>query len=131
MLTLIDFNNYLHERAEESRHNESVSFSIAILGAVLLVGGILETVTTTSNPQWFLFFPYQLTETTGLLGTALTVIGLALLIFGIGLAIHYSSQRVWYFDELKKAYSIEEDKLRSKRKKESTSERMKPKQKKR
>jgi len=125
--TLVSFTSYLHERAEESRHNESVSFSIAILGAVLLVGGILETVTTTSNTQWFLFLPYQLTETTGLLGMALTVVGLALLIFGIGLAIYYSSQRVWYFDELKKAYSLEEAKLRSKSKKKSVGAKKKPK----
>lgn len=117
MQPLISFTGYLHERAEESRHNESISFSIAILGAVLLVGGILETVTTTSNTQWFLIFPYQLTETSGLLGMVLTVVGLVLSIFGIGFAIYYSAQRHWYFDELKKAYSLEEDKLRSKRKK--------------
>ncbi len=117
---MIDFTNYLHERAEESRHNESISLLIGVLGAVLLVGGILVTVTTTSNIQWFLFLPYHLTETHGLLGMGLTVIGFVSLIFGIGLAIHYASQRSWYFDELKTAYSSEEDKLRSQSKKRSS-----------
>ncbi len=117
---MIGFTNYLHERAEESRHNESVSLLIGVLGAVLLIGGILVTVTTTSNMQWFLFLPYHLTETHGLLGMGLTVVGFVALIFGIGLAIHYASQRSWYFDELKKTYSLEEDKLRSQSKKKSS-----------
>ncbi len=116
---MISFTSYLHERAEESRHNESVALLIGVLGAVLLVGGILVTVTTTSNIQWFLFLPYHLTENHGLLGMALTVVGFVSLIFGIGLAIHYASQRAWYFDELKKAYGLEEGKLRSQSKKKS------------
>ncbi|NIR87298.1 hypothetical protein GWO13_06900 [Candidatus Bathyarchaeota archaeon] len=116
---MISFASYLHERAEEARHNESVSLSIVVLGAVLFVGGILETAMTTSNMQWLLFLPYQLTSPPGLLGIALTVVGLALAVFGIGLAIHYSSQRAWYFDELKKTYSLQEDKLKSKKKKKS------------
>lgn len=115
--SLMDFTSYMHERADESRHNASLSFSTAILGTVLLVGGVLVTVVTTTSPQWILFFPYQLTsDPRGLLGMTLTVVGLALLILGIGLAIHYASQRLWYLRELKNVYAIEESKLKSKRK---------------
>ncbi len=114
---MMDFTSYLHERVDESRHSTSLSFSIAILGTVLLVGGVLVTVMTTSSPQWILFFPYQLTsDPRGLLGMALTVVGLVLLILGIGLAIHYASQRLWYLRELKVRYVVEENKLKSKRK---------------
>lgn len=116
---MISFTNYLHERAEESRHNESVSLLLGVLGTVLLVGGILETSITASNMQWFLFFPYHLSETSGVLGLGLTVVGFVLFIFGIGLAIHYASQRAWYFDELRRAYSVEEGNLKSKGKKKS------------
>jgi len=30
---------YLHEKAEESRHNENVGYMIILAGVVLLVGG--------------------------------------------------------------------------------------------
>ena len=123
----MDFTSYLHERADESRHNTSLSFSIAILGTVLFVGGILETVMTASSPQWILFFPYQLTsDPRGLLGIALTVVGVALLILGIGLAIHYASQRVWYIRELKAVYVVKENKLKSKGKRKSSRKRKSP-----
>jgi len=117
VIALISFTSYLHERAEESRHSESISLLIAVLGAVLFVGGISVTLATTSSTQWFLIIPYQLNETSGVLSVTLTVVGLPLLVFGFGLAIHYSSQRGWYFEELKKAYFLEEDKMRTKSKK--------------
>ena len=117
MQTLTSFTGYLHERADESRHNTTLSFSVAILGTVLLVGGILETIMTASSLQWILFFPYQLTsDPRGLLGLVLTVVGLALLVLGVGLAIHYASQRLWYLQELRLVYGVEENKLKSKKK---------------
>lgn len=43
----------LHEKAKESRHNEMFAYSMFITGAIFFVGGVLETVTTTSNPTGF------------------------------------------------------------------------------
>ncbi len=118
---MISFTSYLHERAEESRHKESISLLIAVLGAVLFVGGVIVTLATTSSSEWLLIIPFQLNEASGVLGLTLTVAGLPLLVFGIGLAINYSSQREWYFDELKKAYHLQEDKLKSKSKQKPVS----------
>ena len=51
--------DYLHEKAEESRHNETLAYLMFMAGAIFFVGGLLETVVTTENPDWFLFFPIQ------------------------------------------------------------------------
>ena len=107
------FREYLHEKAEESRHNETLGYLIAIMGSVFLVGGILETVMTAPNPKWFLFFPYEIsTHPYSLLGLSLTVIGIVLLLLGIVISIHYALERSWYMSKLKEAHTIEQEKLR-------------------
>ena len=55
------FSEYLHEKAEESRHNETVEYLIIVIGSIFFVGGSLETVVTVENPEWFLIIPYHLT----------------------------------------------------------------------
>lgn len=55
------FSEYLHEKAEESRHNETVGYLIIIIGSIFFVGGLLETVIKVENPEWFLIIPYHLT----------------------------------------------------------------------
>ena len=78
------FSEYLHEKAEESRHNETIGYLIAILGSVFFVGGLLVTVTQVENPEWFLIIPYHLTpHPYSLLGLSLTSVGTALLVIGI------------------------------------------------
>jgi len=59
----MSFRDYLHEKTEESRHNESVAYLMFLAGAVFFVGGILETlslakVILVEDPEWFLFIPY-------------------------------------------------------------------------
>ena len=52
--------DYLHEKAEESRHNETIGYLIAIIGSIFVIGGILETLIAVEKPHsWFLFFPYN------------------------------------------------------------------------
>ena len=114
---MINFSYYLHEKAEESRHNESIAYFVAIIGSVFLVGGIIQTLVTVQRPQWFLIFPYQLGASPyDFLGLGFTLIGIMLLLTGIILGVHYGAQRLWYTNSLKETYRFEEDKLRAKSK---------------
>jgi len=45
------FSEYLHEKAEESRHNETVRYLIIVIGSIFFVGGLLETVIKVENPE--------------------------------------------------------------------------------
>ena len=112
------FSEYLHEKAEESRHNELIGYLIIVIGSVFFVGGLLETIITTKlaggNPEWFLIFPYHFTpDPDSLLGTALTSVGTALIILGVALAIHYARERSWYMKELHRAHTVEEQKVKT------------------
>jgi len=111
---MLSFSYYLHEKAEESRHNETMGFLIAVLGSVFMMGGIIQTLATVQRPQWFLIFPYQLGASPyDFLGLAFTLLGLVLLLGGIVLGVYYSSQRSWYCNALKESYRLEEEKLRA------------------
>lgn len=105
--------DYLHEKAEESRHNETISYLMIVLGAIFLVGGVLETVLKIENPSWFLFIPFRLSaDLYSLLGLSFTVIGVAFLVLGMALSMHYAMDRGWYMSELHKVQMVEERRLR-------------------
>jgi heme/copper-type cytochrome/quinol oxidase subunit 1 len=96
--------DYLHEKAEESRHNETLGFLILAIGVVMLMSGLLITAIKVENPAWFLFVPYELnTHPYSLLALCLTLIGLALSILGIIFSTHSALQRTMYIDRLKEA----------------------------
>lgn len=110
------FSEYLHEKAEESRHNETVGYLITIVGAIFFVGGLLEIVVTVESPEWFLIFPYHITSHPySLLGLTLTSIGIVLLCTGIIISVYYARERGWYMKELHKAHATEERKLKTRK----------------
>ena len=116
---MINFSYYLHEKAEESRHNESIAYFVAMIGSVFLTGGIIQTLITVQRPQWFLIFPYQIGSSPyDFLGLGFTLIGVMLFLAGIILGVHYGAQRVWYTNALKDAYRFEEEKLKAREKRE-------------
>lgn len=80
-----------------------------LAGAVFFVGGILETLSLTENPEWLLFIPYYTEPHAGAaLGLTLIISGFSLVIFGIAAGIFCSRDRGWYMQELRKANSLEE-----------------------
>jgi uncharacterized membrane protein HdeD (DUF308 family) len=106
--------DYLHEIAEESRHNETLGFLIMVIGVNFLVGGIVATVATVEDPEWLLFIPYKLnSHPYSLVGLSFTSIGLVLLVLGIIFSIHSTLQRSLYMDRLKEAQKLEVQKIGS------------------
>jgi len=115
--------DYLHEKAEESRYNETLAYLMFMAGAIFFVGGFLETVVTTENPDWFLFFPYKITpHAYSLFGLSMVLSGFTLLILGIVLSIHYSLDRAVYMNQLREAYA---DKVRKEWNRPSVSRQLK------
>jgi hypothetical protein len=79
-----------------------------IAGAIFFIGGVLITVTMGSSPNWFLFIPYRVTPSPNtVLGLTLTLVGISLLIYGMGIGFYYGHDRAWYMQELYKAHSLE------------------------
>ena len=100
--------DYLHEKAEESRHNEIIAYIIFLAGSVFLVGGILSSLGMGREPSWFLFIPYLADSTqVMLLEIVLLLTGLSLIFSGIGVGVHYCRDRGWYMKELGKANNAE------------------------
>lgn len=106
----------MHEKAEESRHNETLAYLMFLAGAMFFVGGILETLSLAGNPEWFLFIPYHTEPIAGaVLGLTLIISGSALIVFGIAAGLTRSRVRSWYMQELRKATSLEELSLKRKK----------------
>lgn len=100
----MSFEEYIREKAAESRHKESVGFSLLVLGMVLLVGGFLVTLITVGNPDWFLFIPWKRTsDPTSLISLSMTLGGFVLAFVGAAYIFFASAERSWYLRSLKDA----------------------------
>jgi hypothetical protein len=102
--------DYLHEKVEESRHNETLAYLMFTAGAIFFVGGIVETLVIAEKPDWFFFFPYKpIPHVCSLLGLSLELGGFTLLVLGIILGIHYALEKALYMDQLKGVYVQEKN----------------------
>ena len=111
----MSFREYLHEKAEESRYNETCAYLMFLAGAIFFVGGILETLSVGEDPRWFIFIPYYTEPFAGaILGLTLIISGLSLIVFGIVAGLTYSRDRGWYMEELRKANYAEDALIHSK-----------------
>ena len=108
----LNFLDYLHEKAQESRHKEKQAYLMFLAGIIFYVGGILTNLNLTENPEWFIFIPYH-TEPVGgaILGLSLIMSGLCLTVFGIVAGSICRRHRRQYIEELRKAISEKELKL--------------------
>ena len=112
----INFRDYLHEKAQESRHKETQACLMFLAGAIFFVGGILETLNVGENPEWFTFVPYHTEPLAGaVLGLSLIISGLSLMVFGIATGFTYYNHRRWYMEASRKATAKEELELWRKR----------------
>jgi hypothetical protein len=104
----MSFRDYLHEKAEESRHNETSAYLMFLAGVVFFVGGILTTLSLRGDLKWFLIIPYEAETSQGaFLGLALLISGISLIVFGVLAGMSFSKDRNWYMQELRKANSME------------------------
>jgi len=97
--------DYIHEKVEESRHNQTLAYLMFVTGVVFFVGGVLETVITTENPDWFLFFPYKITPPSpNFLGLFMVFSGFILLVLGMALSVHYVLEGAFFSGQFREIY---------------------------
>jgi hypothetical protein len=100
----MSFEEYLREKAAESREKGITGFLLILLGMILLVGGFLTVLVTVGNPDWFLFIPWKRTsDPTSLTRLSMTLSGFVLAFAGATYIIFASADRGWYLNSLKEA----------------------------
>jgi hypothetical protein len=95
--------DYFHERAEESRHNEMTGYIMFLAGSMFFIGGILSALSMSGSPNWLLFIPYSADPPQALyLELTFLTIGLVLIIAGAITGLHFYRDRAMYMQELLK-----------------------------
>ena len=93
--------DYMRERIQESRQNETISYLMFIAGAVFFIGGLIETVTSPGNANWFFFIPYKIGfQANNFLSLFMVINGFMLLVFGLCAGIYYNFYRSSYLSLL-------------------------------
>jgi len=100
----MSIHDYLHEKAAESRHNETLAYIMFLAGSVFFVGGILSSLVMSREINWFLFIPYIADFTQAMfLELSFLLVGILLSVAGMAVGLHYYRARNWYLKELSKA----------------------------
>lgn len=107
----------MHRKESDAAHNAIFAYLSVILGAVFLVGGLLETIIVAESPRWFLLVPYkQSPQPSGLLGLILTILGFVLVSSGGILVFFYDRKRTWYLNQLEESSVLMKEKEKLSRK---------------
>jgi len=99
----LSFEDWQYRQAEKNAHNEILALIVMVLGANLLIGGLIITVLTTGQPIIIPFITQQTINLPIALGVILTNSGFAILFAGFALGIHYDKQRSWHLKEIDKS----------------------------
>jgi hypothetical protein len=93
--------DYFHEKAGESRHNEMVGYVMFLAGSVFFVGGILSALSVNGELNWFLLIPYVSNSMQALyLELAFLVFGLFLMVAGLAFGLRANHDRSLYMRKL-------------------------------
>jgi hypothetical protein len=99
--------DYLHEYAEESRHNEAVAYVTFLAGSIFFVGGFLSALSGSKEPSWFLLFPVSAFVQGLFLEVIFLGVGLFLIVAGLALGVHHNRDRSFYLEQLRAAHNQE------------------------
>jgi hypothetical protein len=104
---VLSLQDYLREKSEESRYNQTQAHLLVVLGVVLFSVGTIITVLITESPGWFLIVPYCVESSPyHLLALFFTLTGLASVVSGGILSVKYRLNRGQYLNELRKIHEM-------------------------
>jgi hypothetical protein len=110
----LSYTDWLQRKADESAHNEVLSFLVVILGINIAVGGLIVTIIMIGGPNFFSFITQQPINMSIALGPVLTFIGFLITSVGFVLTFYHDRKRAWYQSEMQKSSIYEKKKTGAK-----------------
>jgi hypothetical protein len=114
----LSYEDWLQRKADESAHNEILSFLTVIAGINISIGGLIVTIMILGGPNFLLFLTQQPVTVSIALGPILTFLGFIVAATGFVLTFHHDRKRSWYLGEVQKSSIFEKKKDESKTAKE-------------
>ncbi|MGD0027747.1 MAG: hypothetical protein ABSC91_02275 [Candidatus Bathyarchaeia archaeon] len=114
----MSYEDWLQRKADESAHNEILSFLTVVAGINISMGGLIVTIMILGGPNFLLFLTQQPITVSVALGPILTFLGFIIAASGFVLTFYHSRKRSWYLGEVQKSNIFEKKKDESKTAKE-------------
>jgi hypothetical protein len=100
---ILSYEDWLQRKADESAHNEILSFLVVILGINISIGGLIVTIMILGGPNLLYFFTQQPINVSVALGPILTFLGFLMASAGFVLTFYHDRKRSWYSGEAQKS----------------------------
>lgn len=110
----MSFTDWLQRKADESSHNEIISFMIVVLGMNIAIGGLIVTTIMIGEPNFFSLFTQQPINMSVALGPILALVGFFLAAIGFILTFHHDRKKSWYLGQIRKSDMFTKKKDRAK-----------------